>query len=120
MSDFDDEAFPIIFNQGINQTPKGSPGNPINNRITIQLPQQRSFEDCEVAMQNLFVYYSWYNISAAFGNNIMSYLWGNTCYAFVLPDGIYQITDLNNYLHDAMSPIHQYDIKAVPGFAFNT
>ena len=52
---------------------------------------------------NNVTYYSWTNInSSPLGNNIFSYTWkvGSTVttYTVTIPDGLYEISDLNSYL----------------------
>lgn len=52
----------------------------------------------EIAVSNLFMYYSWYNISAANGNNQLSIIVNGTTTALTIPDGSYSISDLNGWL----------------------
>ena len=77
-----------------------------NSVLTFQFPQSQAFQKCEVALSNLNVYYSWYNIQASYGNNTFSYTWpvgaGVNTFSVTVPDGSYQIADLNNYLQYAM------------------
>jgi hypothetical protein len=77
-------------------------GNPFGNTILYQFPNAQSFMQCEVAIGNLYMFYSWFNITAAFGNNTFSYLWPNsggtlTTYNVTIPDGYYSLDDLNAY-----------------------
>jgi hypothetical protein len=79
-----------------------SPGNPYGNTILVKFPYVQSFSQCEIALGNLYCFYSWFNIMASFGNNTFSYNWPNssggyTNYPVTVPDGFYQIDDLNNY-----------------------
>jgi hypothetical protein len=58
------------------------------------------------------MYYSWFNITKALGNNTFSYQWitrnqtlgTNVTQTFtvVIPDGLYEITELNSYLQFVM------------------
>jgi hypothetical protein len=53
------------------------------------------------------MYYSWFNITSAYNNNTFSYSWvvggTTTTYTIIIPDGLYQITDLNNLLQFNMA-----------------
>ena len=52
-----------------------------------------------LTLDSLYHYYSFYNISAALGNNTLSYYDGSTNHAITIPDGIYSVELLNSYLH---------------------
>jgi hypothetical protein len=56
----------------------------------------------QIALQSLTMYNSWANISAVYGNNRFSYTWtvGSTVttYNVIIPDGLYEITDIDKYL----------------------
>jgi hypothetical protein len=76
--------------------------NPFGNTIRYRFPYKQSFSQAEIALGNIYLFYSWYNISARFGNNTFSYLWPNssgglTTYNVVVPDGFYSLDDLNSY-----------------------
>jgi len=75
--------------------------NPYPNTITINFPYPQSFSRCEAALTNLYIYYSWYNISAAFGNNTFQYSVPTgstyTTYTVTIPDGFYTIDELSDY-----------------------
>jgi hypothetical protein len=48
------------------------------------------------------MFYSWFNITAAQGNNVITFQWDSsnpaTKSTIIIPDGLYEISDLNNYL----------------------
>jgi len=58
----------------------------------------------KIALASITMYNSTPNISAALGNNTFSYKWlgGATEFPVVMPDGFYEISDLNNFLHQTM------------------
>ena len=57
----------------------------------------------KVALANLQMYYSTFNITAANNNNSFSYTWvDGIVYQVLIPDGFYDIPSLNNYLHFTM------------------
>jgi hypothetical protein len=58
---------------------------------------------CEVAVSNITMYYSWDNINATtLQNNTFSYTWVSgataTTYQVVIPNGLYELADINAYL----------------------
>jgi hypothetical protein len=62
------------------------------------------------------MYYSWFNISATYQNNTFSYTWTvggvTTTYPVVLPDGLYEIAQINAYLQFVMINNGHYLIDA--------
>jgi len=52
------------------------------------------------------MYYAWFNITSKYSNNTFSYTWTNgsttTTYNVIIPDGLYNITDINSYLQWVM------------------
>lgn len=91
-------VLPVVQAVAINATA----GNPYGNTLIVNFPENQKFQQAEISLANLFIFFSWYNIQASFGNNVFSYLWPNsagglTTYTVVVPDGFYQINDLNAY-----------------------
>ena len=58
----------------------------------------------KLALASITMYQSTPNISAALNNNSFSYKWlgGATEFPVVMPDGFYEISDMNNFLHQTM------------------
>lgn len=52
----------------------------------------------QIALANLQVPYSWFNISVLNNNNSYSFSFNGVTYTVVMPDGFYTITDINKYL----------------------
>jgi hypothetical protein len=77
-----------------------------NNKFIYNFPNSVQFKDTYIAVQSIQMYYSWYNISAALGNNIFTYSWYSggtrTVYTVTIPDGIYDIPALNAFLEYTM------------------
>jgi hypothetical protein len=76
--------------------------NPYGNTLVYQFPYPQRFDQAEVALANLYCFYSWYNVSAAFGNNKFQYNWplsdgSYQTFTVTIPDGFYQLDDLNSY-----------------------
>lgn len=77
-----------------------------------------TFNDAELAVSNISVYYSWFNIRSDLLNNTFSYTWyfGATPTSQVvnitIPDGFYTIPDLNAYLQSVMIVNNHYLIAS--------
>lgn len=86
-------SFPLV----INSTHRVS-----NNIYTVSLASNTDLNKYDVAIGNGFVYYSWYNISAAQGNNSFQLVIPNaattTTVKYTIPDGAYNISTLNEWL----------------------
>lgn len=80
--------------------------NPWPNTIRTLFPYPQTFKNCEIALVDLFCYYSWFNITSAYDNNTFSYQWpisgGFNTYTVVLPDGFYTFEKLNEEFQQAM------------------
>ena len=85
----------------LNQSNLLNDGN--NNTFIYRFPNSVAFPHHEIAIQNITMYYSWSNInSATLQNNIFQYTWDAggvlTTYTITIPDGLYEVVDLNYYL----------------------
>lgn len=74
-----------------------------NNTLIYQFPSSVDLTGCEVAVSNITMYYSWDNInSTTLQNNIFYYNWvsgaTNTQYTITIPNGLYELSDINAYL----------------------
>jgi len=71
-----------------------------NNKLLYKFPNSVNLTNKYIAVSSVTMYYSWFNISAAQANNTFSYTWtaGATTYTYniVIPDGIYEVTTINN------------------------
>lgn len=86
-----------------------------NNKLVYKFPNSVVFKDKYVAITSISMFYSWDNISTEFNNNRLSYTWTaggvTTTYDIVIPDGIYEIQDLNNYFQFVMISNNTYWIQ---------
>lgn len=86
----------------MNQSNLLADGN--NNTFIYRFPNSVSFPHHEVAIQNITMYYSWSNINPSpLANNVFQYTWvvgagPPTTYTVTIPEGLYEITDINYYL----------------------
>lgn len=73
-----------------------------NNTFKIDLSSTTDLSDYGVSVADCYVYYSWYNINSNLGNNQFTLTiptsGASTNLNVVIPDGAYNITDLNNFL----------------------
>jgi hypothetical protein len=76
-------------------------GSSVSNDFTISFPGMGlNTRGCEVALSQITMTYSWNNISAAIGNNIIGYRTssGGTTTFITLPDGNYVLNNISSYL----------------------
>lgn len=74
-----------------------------NNKLVYRFPNSVQFKDSYIALSQAQMYYSWFNITSPLGNNTFSYVWYNaamvpTTYTVVIPNGLYEIVTLNQFL----------------------
>jgi hypothetical protein len=88
--------FVIVLNQ-TNIVQDGS-----NNKLIYKFPNSVKFKDMYIAVSSIAMFYSWPSISASQSNNIFTYSWTSgvttTTYTVLIPDGTYNISDINSYL----------------------
>ena len=78
-----------------------------NNTLTYKFPNSILLDNHEVAVQSASIYYSWQNInSSPLANNMFTYWWivgvTSTTYTVTIPDGLYEIAQINSYLQFRM------------------
>jgi hypothetical protein len=90
-------------------------GNPYNNVFTSNFPSgQIRFENESVSLAELTLYNSFYNITSAttgsmYNNNTFQYIWiDGSVNTVTLPDGAYEISDINAYLISVMTNNKHY------------
>ena len=91
----------VIVLTGANVVPDGN-----NNSYIYNFPNSVVLKDKFIAVSSVVMYYSWFNITIGFLNNTFTYTWtvGNvsTTYTVVIPDGIYNISDINYFIQYTM------------------
>jgi hypothetical protein len=78
-----------------------------NNTLIYQFPSSVDLTGCEIAVSNITMYYSWDNInSTTLQNNTFTYNWvqgaTTTTYTVVIPNGLYELSDINAYFQYVM------------------
>ena len=85
----------IVFNQN-NIVNDGQ-----NNKLVYRFPNSISLVDKYIAVTSISLFYSWFNITSLSQNNTLTYTWTagavTTTYSIVIPDGLYEISQINNY-----------------------
>lgn len=79
-----------------------------NTTLLYKFPNTVSFPNHEIALSSLAMFYAWRNIDLGlYGNNTLTYTWENaanavTTYSITIPDGLYEIADINSYCQYVM------------------
>lgn len=97
----------------LNQTNVVNDG--LNNKLVYNFPNSVAFPHHEIAIQSIYMYYSWVNINAVtLNNNFFQYQWPPSylTYDVTIPDGLYEIATLNAYLQYIMILRGQYLISS--------
>ena len=73
-----------------------------NNKLVYKFPNSVVFKDKYIAVSSISMYYSWFNITALYGNNTFTFTWTaaavTTTYTIIIPDGLWDISTINNYI----------------------
>lgn len=73
----------------------------------------------KVALASIQMYYSTFNITAAYGNNVFNYVWvDGTTNQVLFPDGFYDAVGINNYLHFVMLQNNHYLVDATGDYVW--
>ena len=87
----------------LNQNNLVQDGN--NNTLVYKFPNSVNFSNSQIAISQITMYYSWFNVTSRLNNNSFTFNWINaagtnnyTTYTIRIPDGLYEIRDLNNFL----------------------
>lgn len=78
-----------------------------NNKFVYRFPNSVQFKKSTIAFASCSMYYSWFNVASSLSNNSFSYNWMNalnvaTTYTIAVPDGLYEISTLNQLLQYKM------------------
>lgn len=102
--------------------------NGFNNTYQYNFPTGSvTFKDDQIAIAQISIYYSWFNISsqttgAQYNNNVFQYIWydagGAATYTVTLPDGFYEISDINAYLQYVFVTNGHYLVDGAGDFVY--
>jgi hypothetical protein len=84
-----------------------------NNVLTYDIPTTATFRDDYVAVASVSMYYSWFNISAALGNNTFTYTWdqAGSPTSITIPPGLYEVSTLNAFLQSEFIRLGHYMVQ---------
>jgi hypothetical protein len=72
-----------------------------NNTFVYNFPNSVLLKDKFIAVSQITMYYAWFNITSNYQNNSFTYTWTvggvTTTYTINIPDGLYNITDINSF-----------------------
>lgn len=73
----------------------------------------------KVALASIQMYYSTFNITSAYGNNVFNYTWvDGTVNQVLFPDGFYDADAISNYLHFVMLQNKHYLVDSVGDYVW--
>lgn len=104
-----DDIRTVFFGQDAPNAQWNGQNNPSGNIVTKYFPGVQQFARARLSLTNLALYNSWYNITAARGNNTFQYVFPEqnpnlyVAHTVVLEDGAYEtIEEVNDHLEAAM------------------
>ena len=80
-----------------------------------------SIKDAVIAVSNITVPYSWYNIAQAYNNTTFQFTWYGSStvnYTVALKPGFYLVSDINNFLENFMIANNLYLIDSAGNYVF--
>lgn len=90
-----------------------------NNKLVYRFPNSTVLKDKYIAVSNVSMFYSWFNITSTANNNKLSYTWTagttTTTYTITIPNGLYEISAINNYCQYTMIQNNTYWIDTLTG-----
>ena len=91
-----------------------------NNKLVFKFPSSVKFDNSYVSVASIHMYYSWFNITTSLGNNTFTYYWRSNAGAdqtttITIPDGLYNIDQLNTYLQSTLILANRYLINTATG-----
>lgn len=90
-----------------------------NNKLVYRFPNSVVLKDKYIAVSNVSMFYSWFNITSTANNNRLTYTWTTgtttTTYEIIIPDGLYEISAINNYCQFVMIQNSTYWIDTASG-----
>jgi hypothetical protein len=93
------------------------------NTLVYKFPNSVGFPNHEIAVQSVSMFYSWGNINAqVYSNNIFTYTWTSgattTTYQVNIPNGLYEIIDINSFLQFTMIQNGTYLINSTGQYVY--
>ena len=94
--------------------------NSNNTKLVYNFPSGGySFKNDMIAVLSIYQYFSIFNITSDYGNNSFSYVWFDGIeYTITIPDGYYEISDLNAYFQSIMIAYTHYMTNSAGQFIY--
>jgi hypothetical protein len=94
--------------------------NSNNTKLVYNFPSGGySFKNDMIAVLSIYQYFSIFNITSDYGNNSFSYVWFDGIeYTITIPDGYYEISDLNAYFQSIMIANTHYMTNSAGQFIY--
>lgn len=77
-----------------------------NSKFSFTFPSTAEFRNDSIALSNISMAVSWDNINSSYNNNYFSYVWynnaGSSTHLVSIPDGFYELPQLNAFLQFTM------------------
>jgi hypothetical protein len=88
-----------------------------NTTLVYNFPNSVDLTGARIAVSNISMFYSWDNININYANNQFSYDWvvaaTTTTFNVTIPDGLYEVRDLNAYLQFVFIANGHYLVNSV-------
>jgi hypothetical protein len=93
-----------------------------NNKLIYKFPNSVVFKDKYIAVSSISMFYSWFNITSTAQNNFFTYTFPvggalNT-YTVTIPDGLYEIVDINNFIQFTCIQNNTYYINTAGNYVY--
>lgn len=91
------------------------------NKLVYTFPSSKTFKDNSVVLDSMSLFYSWFNISSSYSNNVLQYRWldtagtGYTTHTITIPSGFYDAKALNAYIQSVFITNKHYLVNSVTG-----
>lgn len=102
--------------------------NSLNDTYKYSFPNGAvNFSNDQIAVASISIYFSWFNITSAvtasrYNNNAYQYIWtdagGSNTFDVIMPDGYYEVADLNAFLQYTMVQNGHYLIDGAGDFVY--
>jgi len=93
-----------------------------NSTLVYNFPNSILLKDKFIAVSQVVMYYSWFNINITYNNNTLTYVWYNgatpTTYTITIPNGLYNISDINSFCQFTMIANGHYLINASGDYVY--
>lgn len=89
------------------------------NKLVYTFPSSKTFKDNSVVLDSMSLFYSWFNISSSYSNNVFQYTWinsagtGYTTHTITIPSGFYSIPQLNAYIQSVFVTNNHYLVHSL-------